>query len=52
LPRKYLKYHLVWYSGFSRIGVLGDPNICSKRETVVSTAMRVFLRAQVAYRLL
>lgn len=24
-PRKYLKYHLVWCSGFSRIGVLGDP---------------------------
>lgn len=25
LPRKYLKYHLVWCSGFSKIGVLGDP---------------------------
>lgn len=27
-PRKYLKYHLVWYSGFSSTGVLGEPNIC------------------------
>lgn len=25
LPKKYLKYHLVWCSGFSKIGVLGDP---------------------------
>lgn len=25
LPRKYLKYHRVWCSGFSRIGVLGEP---------------------------
>lgn len=24
-PRKYLKYHRVWCSGFSKIGVLGDP---------------------------
>lgn len=28
LPRKYLKYQRVWYSGFSSIGVLGEPNIC------------------------
>lgn len=26
-PKKYLKYHLVWNSGFSRTGVQGDPNI-------------------------
>jgi hypothetical protein len=26
-----LKYHLVWYSGFSRMGVLGDPNICREK---------------------
>ena len=29
LPRKYLKYQRVWYSGFSNTGVLGDPNIFS-----------------------
>lgn len=28
-PRKYLKYQRVWYSGFSRTGVLGEPNICN-----------------------
>lgn len=31
LPRKYLKYHRVWYSGFSKIGVLGDPKTYKKK---------------------
>lgn len=32
LPRKYLKYQRVWYSGFSSIGVLGEPNICWRKN--------------------
>lgn len=32
LPKKYLKYQRVWYSGFSNIGVLGEPNICWRKN--------------------
>lgn len=34
LPKKYLKYQRVWYSGFSNIGVLGEPNIYRNAKIV------------------